>query len=250
MYQTSFYVSSSTRKAPAISAQETPGAVTPSSSSGFLLVNVVSSQNNFPIPDAQVSISAEETPDTIIEQLSTDSSGQTEDISLSAPPEEYSLQPGDVRPYSEYHLRISAPGFKPVDIDGTEILSGATAIQNVRMEPEDDSAPVDSHIVIPEHTLYGSYPPKIAEAEIKPVTDTGEIVLSRVVVPQTIIVHDGVPTNSSAKNYYVPYRDYIKNVASSEIYATWPRATITANVLAIMSFTLNRVYTEWYRNHY
>ena len=46
----------------------------------------------------------------------------------------------------------------------------------------------------------------------------------------------------------MPYRDYIKNVASSEIYATWPQATITANVLAIMSFTLNRVFTEHYRN--
>ena len=68
------------------------------------------------------------------------------------------------------------------------------------------------------------------------------------VVPQTVVVHDGVPTNASAANYYVPYRDYIKNVASSEIYATWPRSTIVANVLAIMSFTLNRVYTEWYRN--
>ncbi len=68
------------------------------------------------------------------------------------------------------------------------------------------------------------------------------------VVPQTIVVHDGVPTDSTAQNYYVPYRDYIKNVASSEIYATWPQSTITANVLAIMSFTLNRVYTEHYRN--
>ena len=79
------------------------------------------------------------------------------------------------------------------------------------------------------------------------MTDTGEIVLSRVVVPEIVIVHDGVPSNASAPNYYVPYRDYIKNVASSEIYATWPQASIVANVLAIMSFTLNRVYTEWYR---
>ena len=71
--------------------------------------------------------------------------------------------------------------------------------------------------------------------------------LSRVVVPQTIVVHDGPPT-ANARDYYVPYRDYIKNVASSEIYATWPQASITANVLAIMSFTLNRVYTEHYRN--
>jgi peptidoglycan hydrolase-like protein with peptidoglycan-binding domain len=80
------------------------------------------------------------------------------------------------------------------------------------------------------------------------VTGSGEIVLSRVVVPEYVIVHDGPPSDSSANNYYERYRDYIKNVASSEIYATWPRATIEANVLAIMSFTLNRVYTEWYRN--
>lgn len=56
--------------------------------------------------------------------------------------------------------------------------------------------------------------------------------------------HHRIPT---AANYYVRYKDYIKNVASSEIYATWPDATIRANVLAIMSFTLNRIYTEFYR---
>ena len=73
-----------------------------------------------------------------------------------------------------------------------------------------------------------------------------EIVLSRVVIPEYVVVHNGTPS-SNARDYYVTYKDYIKNVASSEIYATWPDATIRANVLAIMSFTLNRVYTEWYR---
>lgn len=107
--------------------------------------------------------------------------------------------------------------------------------------------PIDS-IVIPVNTLFGEYPPKIAEAEIKPVTESGEIVLSRVVIPEYVVVHDGPPTDTSARDYYVRYRDYIKNVASSEIYSTWPDSTIRANVLAIMSFTLNRVYTEWYRN--
>ena len=68
------------------------------------------------------------------------------------------------------------------------------------------------------------------------------------VIPETIVVHDGSPGDTTAKNYYVPYLEYIKNVASCEIYSTWPLATIQANVLAIMSFTLNRVYTEWYRN--
>lgn len=221
---------------------------TDSSSRGFLQVNVVNIENNFPIQNATVSISYTGEPDSTIEKVVTNNSGQTEQVSLPAPPLDYSLQPGDQQPYSEYNLQISAPGFKTTWIYGTEILPTATAIQPVRLEPESDPAPEENPIVIPEHTLYGNYPPKIAEPEIQPVGESGEIVLSRVVVPQTIVVHDGVPTDSTAKNYYVPYRDYIKNVASSEIYATWPQSTITANVLAIMSFTLNRVYTEHYRN--
>ena len=54
--------------------------------------------------------------------------------------------------------------------------------------------------------------------------------------------------DTTAQDYYVRYKEYIKNVASSEIYATWPDDTIRANILAIIFFTLNRVYTEWYRN--
>lgn len=102
--------------------------------------------------------------------------------------------------------------------------------------------------VISPHTLYAEYPPKIPENMVKDVSESGEIVLSRVVIPEYVIVHDGVPSDSGAKNYYVKYKDYIKNVASSEIYATWPEATLFANILAIQSITLNRVYTEWYRN--
>ena len=86
------------------------------------------------------------------------------------------------------------------------------------------------NFVIPPHTLYGDYPPKIAENEIKPVNETGEIVLAEVVIPEYIVVHDGPPTDSSAQDYYVKFKDYIKNVASSEIYATWPEATLFANI--------------------
>ena len=216
---------------------------------GYLQVDVVSDTNSFPITDANISISKTEDPGQTLEVITTNSSGQTENISLEAPPLELSLTPQDLRPYAEYTIRITAPGFEPLIISGTEILADTTAIQNARMVPISDSNTKDEEIImIPDHTLYGVYPPKIAESEIKPINESGEIVLSRVVVPQTIVVHDGVPSNRSAKNYYVPYRDYIKNVASSEIYATWPQSTITANILAIMSFTLNRVYTEWYRN--
>lgn len=216
---------------------------------GYLQVDVVSDVNNFPVQDAEITISSVDAPETVIRRLMTNSSGQTENVVLEAPPKALSLSPGDARPYSEYQVAVSAPGYEPAVIAGTEILADTTAIQNVRLHPlAGYDGEEKERITIPEHTLYGEYPPKIAESEIKPTTESGEIVLSRVVVPQTIVVHDGLPSNASAKNYYVPYRDYIKNVASSEIYATWPQATIVANVLAIMSFTLNRVYTEWYRN--
>lgn len=216
---------------------------------GTLQINVTSSVNAFPVERAEISISYTGVPESTLEKIQTDSSGQTETIELAAPPEEWSLDiEEDKQPYSEYTLSIKAPGFEPVNIAGTEILANVKAIQNIQMKPADVSGEEDQVFVIPAHTLYGDYPPKIAEAEIKPVTETGEIVLSRVVVPEYIVVHDGSPRDSTATNYYVKYKDYIKNVASSEIYATWPENTIRANVLAIMSFTLNRVYTEWYRN--
>ena len=213
------------------------------SSSGLLQVHVVNVQNNFPIQNARVTITRSGEPSASPEQLTTNASGQTGEVSLAAPPLEYSLRPDENRPYADYNITVEAPGFRPATIEGTEVLPEATAIQPVRLEPESDSMPEENPIVIPEHTLYGSYPPKIAETEIQPVKESGEIVLSRVVVPQTIVVHDGPPT-ANARDYYVPYRDYIKNVASSEIYATWPQASITANVLAIMSFTLHRALQE------
>ena len=216
---------------------------------GSLQINLTSGLNSRPGADATIHISYTGVPDSILEELHTDSSGQTETIELNAPPLEYSLNPAiEEQPYSEYTLHIEAPGFESVSIAGVEILPTVKAIQNVTMNPSDTTGPSEEVFVIPAHTLYGTYPAKIPESEIKPMDETGEIVLSRVVVPEYIVVHDGSPRDSTARNYYVKYKDYIKNVASSEIYATWPEDTIRANVLAIMSFTLNRVYTEWYRN--
>ena len=224
-------------------------AIQEATDKGELQINVTSTAGGRPIEDASIAISYTGVPESMLERVGTDSSGQTEVLELDAPPEEWSLDPTNERqPYSEYTLDISAPGFEPVSIAGTEILANVRAIQNVRMRPSDVGREEEEVFVIPAHTLYGEYPPKIAEDEIKPTNESGEIVLSRVVVPEYIVVHDGSPRDTTATNYYVKYKDYIKNVASSEIYATWPADTIRANVLAIMSFTLNRVYTEWYRN--
>ena len=153
------------------------------------------------------------------------------------------MEPSEQQPYAEYTIQVTARGFIPVNVSGIQVFSGETATQRVRLVPEEsDINPVDN-IVIPANTLFGNFPSKIPEDEIKPLEETGEIVLSRVVVPEYVVVHDGAPSDSTARDYYVTYKDYIKNVASSEIYATWPVATLLA-------FTLNRVYTEWYRNQY
>lgn len=214
---------------------------------GYLRINITNEQN-IPIQNATINLSFTGNPSFTIAQITSNSSGNTENISLDAPPVELSLnEANSIQPYSEYTAYITAEGYEPIDISGIEIFSGENAILPVTMKPLRVSEyPPD--IVIPAHTLFGYYPPKIAEAEIKPINESGEIVLSRVVIPETIIVHDGTPSDSTATDYYVRYTDYIKNVASSEIYSTWPESTIVANILAIMSFTLNRVYTEWYRN--
>lgn len=216
---------------------------------GQLKVSVISSIGQIPIVGARVVISYTGDPQSPLETLLTDTSGQTPIVELPAPPIALSLQPEpSSQPYSEYNIQVTADGYEPVVVTGSEILADQESLQLIRMNPLQTADEEESVIDIPVHTLYGEYPPKIPEDEIKPMDESGEIVLSRVVVPEYVIVHDGVPSDSTAPNYWVRYKDYIKNVASCEIYSTWDENAIYANVLVIMSFTLNRVYTEWYRN--
>ena len=215
---------------------------------GALKVQVVARGSNVPIQNATITISYSGDPESSVEEVTTDDSGMSEQIALAAPPLEYSMEPGENQPFSQYTVSVTAEGFRTVNVSGIEVFSNEVSLQEIRMEEVGSPTRSIDNIVIPVNTLWGDFPPKIAESEIKPVTETGEIVLSRVVIPEYVIVHDGPPTDTAARDYYVRYKDYIKNVASSEIYSTWPENTIRANILAIMSFTLNRVYTEWYRN--
>lgn len=200
-----------------------------------------------PIPNATISITPPNEPTQILEELTTDESGLTQEVELATPPFDYSQDPSEPRPFANYDVRVTAPNFENMVYNGVEVFPDVTAEQNSILIPSLQAPEGTEVFDIDANTLYGIYPPKIPESEIKPTNETGEIVLDRVVVPEYVIVHDGAPS-ASAQNYYVRFRDYIKNVASSEIYSTWPESTIYANVLAILSFTLNRVYTEWYRN--
>ena len=226
---------------------------------GYLSISVINASNNRPIQDALVNVygmnDQQESTGIVLENLRTDESGQVRNLTLDAPNIEYSLQPSNVKPYSEYIVEVIVQGFETVQIRGTQILPAVEALQNVPIGSPSTtnrkSRKRQTEVIydIAAHTLWGNYPPKIPESSLKPLSaPTGFVVLDEPVVPEFIVVHDGLPEDTSAENYWVPFREYIKNVASSEIYSTWPDQTIYANVIAIISFTLNRVFTEWYRN--
>lgn len=218
--------------------------------SGRLQVAAFSVDVGRPAVNATVQVTTAGDSSDVVEELVTDDSGQTSTITLPAPPVDFSMEFQDeVRPYSEYDLYISMPGYHKLSIRNVQVLPDATALQDVRLHPLLGQYNDPNELVIPDNTLWGSFPPKIAEPDVKALPPgMGFVVLPDPVIPEFIIVHDGYPTNTSAPNYWIPFKDYIKNVASCEIYSNWPTATIEANVLAILSFTLNRVFTEWYRS--
>ena len=217
---------------------------------GRLKVNVFDESQGMPIPNAEVKITPRGDHLHILDTEVTGESGEAPTVNLAAPSIDLSMDSDNdyERPYSEYDVIVSAPGRRDVLVEGVQILPHSTAQQNIIMHSSEiDSSP--ETIIIPDNTLWGHFPPKVYEDEVKELPpSSGFVVLPEVVVPEFIVVHGGHPTNRNAPKYWVPFKDYIKNVASSEIYANWPTETLKANILAIISFTLNRVFTEWYRN--
>jgi len=185
----------------------------------------------------------------IIEEMVTNSSGQTYVIDLPAPPVDFSMQYSEQKPYSEYDVSVTMDGYEQVYVEGVQILPDTVSYQDVALNPLTGYPREGAEtIIIGEHTLWGDYPPMIPQPEVKPLPEhTGFVVLPEPVIPEFVVVHMGMPSNTSAQRHWVPFKDYIKSVASSEIYATWPEQTLHANILAIISLTLNRVFTEWYR---
>ncbi len=212
---------------------------------GYLKINVYSDNIANPIMDADIRIIKN---NEVIYNTKTSEDGQTELISLDTVDKNYSLEnQTDVRPYETYDIYVKAFGLNEKLIKGVQIFDGVTSIQDVYLTSIDNDDGTNIVNITP-NKLWKNSSPQINEDLDNDEDKIAPIILKEVVIPKNIIVHDGNPSNSNAANYTVPFIDYIKNVASSEIYSTWPKETIKANVIAIISFTLNRIYTEWYRN--
>ncbi|MBR6553308.1 MAG: peptidoglycan-binding protein [Clostridia bacterium] len=149
------------------------------------------------------------------------------------------------RPYVTVDIRIVLRGFITVSIIGEQIFPNQTTKQTVRMEALTATPnELEKIIIIPEHQLYTNRKEvRLPEEDALPAAVTEQP--RQVVVPETIRVHLG-PPGANVKTVTVPFIDYIKNVASSEIYPNWPTNSLIANVIAQVSLALNRLYTEWY----
>ena len=209
---------------------------------GRLIVKVYGSSVADPIFDAKVEI----LDNDLIYYTKED--GSTDAFVLDAPDIKYSLEPQhEVRPFSTYDIRVSKDDMVTTIVNNVEIFPEETAIQEVNLVSSDESNKELVELDLEDPVLWGDYAPtNYHENEEMTTPKISPKVLPSVVIPEYIIVHDGIPSNSSAANYYVSFPDYVKNVACSEIYSTWPLESIKANVLAIISFVLNRIYTEWY----
>ncbi|MDS0527348.1 peptidoglycan-binding protein [Clostridium sp. SHJSY1] len=218
---------------------------------GRLKIQCFRGRDYIPIDGAKVIVKRAEGSESLQGiDLVTDSAGLTQEIELTTPPLEYSLDIyNDKMPYSLYNITIEREGFKTLTINGCQILPTRVAYQICNLEPSLGRGDMRQDVIsVQPNTLYGNFPPKIPEQVDKPLPPPSSgVVLAQPVVPEYITVHQGVPDDTSAQNYRVQFKDYIKNVASCEIYSTWADSAIKANVFCIVSFTLNRIFTEWYR---
>ena len=203
---------------------------------GYLSVRVVADDISQPIKGAKVEIVG------IDEEYITDENGTTGKILLETTNISNSLEPNKENPYKLYDIIVSMIGMTTTRVNDIEIFPTITSSIEVILKATDELSEINEEYKIPPITLDGDYSPKYDEDE----NLVSSIVLDNVIIPEYIIVHDGIPSNTTSPNYKVSFVDYIKNVASSEIYPTWNKEALRANVLAIMSFTLNRIYTEWY----
>ena len=233
---------------------------------GYLTVNVRTAFDALPKAGARVTIKGQD--GAVLYQTTTDANGNTDYFPLTAPDMKHTLDPNWLQPaYSVVDVTVSADGFQTVQIHGVEIVDTQRTILPVQLHPLEEG--YTAHANLEEHIYLGPVglllpgesnqigppgtraeqagPPGTRAAQASPQANIAQA-FNEVTIPNYITVHLGTPQNAAARNVRVPFIDYIKNVVSSEIYSTWPHNSIVANVHVIVTFALNRLFTEWYRS--
>ena len=180
---------------------------------GSLTVKVGAGYDALPINGANVVIKDDN--GSVLYNLKTDMSGRTETVSLYAPDKANTLNPDYTgATYSTYRVEVSSPGLVSEVINGVQIFDTIESLEEVTMHPYVKGEGAAHTVDIPPHE-------QVLRDQRNQVGATSSRVLQRVIIPDFITVHLG-RYNVSARNIRVPFPAYIKNVASSEIYPTWP----------------------------
>ena len=209
---------------------------------GYLVIQTRIADDAVPLENVRITVLDDQ--GRRVYDLMTDESGKTPMVSLETVEAKLSLDPNYAKdPYVSYGVLAQAAGFQTLYVEKVPIYEGETAVLPMILLPEPDSA----HGGEAERIVLGR--PAVAGQGTRRQEglDVAPYVLRQVVIPGVITVHLGSP-DAYASNVQIPFSDYVKNVASSEIYPTWPDAALRANIYAIATFALNRIFTEWYRS--
>ena len=208
---------------------------------GILRIQAFAARQSAPVEGVTVNIVG----DGFTAARMTDAEGNAADVTLTAPDCALSLEEDNTTrlPYAVCSLTASKAGYRTVRIQGIQVFAGQVTLAQPEMIPEteEDRDVENPPIVIPPHPLFAGG----GGSGRAPADPCAPRVLDRVIIPKNITVHLGKPA-ASARNVTVSFRSYIANVASSEVYPTWPESALRANIHCQISLALNRIYTEWY----
>ena len=208
---------------------------------GILRIQAFAARQSAPVEGVTVNIVG----DGFTAARMTDAEGNAADVTLTAPDCALSLEEDNTTrlPYAVCSLTASKAGYRTVRIQGIQVFAGQVTLAQPEMIPEteEDRDVENPPIVIPPHPLFAGG----GGSGRAPTDPCVPRVLDRVIIPKNITVHLGKPA-ASARNVTVSFRRYIANVASSEVYPTWPESALRANIHCQISLALNRIYTEWY----
>lgn len=225
---------------------------------GFLTVTTTAGSSTIPIEGARVIISQ---GGITLYTLLTDEDGNTETVSIDAPDKAASLDPAFTGvPFSNCDVSVNAVGFVTKSFHSVRIFDTITTIQPVNMTPDeeidcfgDNNCTESTNQGNMQETYMPVHGQLLEEGESErhqkysDYRGISATQISAVTIPFYVTVHLGPPA-SNASDVTVPFRDYIKNVASHEIYPTWDQSALEANIYCQISLFLNRVFTEWYRS--
>lgn len=212
---------------------------------GFLVVEVSTARGNIPLENVHVTIEGKNTHKRV--EVRTGFDGKTSEIQLPTKPKDLSLEEQNTQiPYEEYDVTTNMNGFYDVTVLGVQIFDGQHSYLPLALIPVENTQKVvevaNTSSQIDEHNMLGQNTPRNEEGGGPSLN----ALFNEVIIPNTITVHLGRP-EANAENVTVSFPYYIKNVASSEIFPTWPTEALKANIYAIISLALNRVYTQWYK---